>query len=65
MRFNGFEDDASVRCEVRIVRETDRALLVEQDGRQVWIPLSQIVDRDGESVTIPGWLAEERELEGG
>ncbi len=51
------------------VRETDKALLVQVDGLEVWIPKSQL--RDGTELkergdvgllVIPEWLAEEKGL---
>ncbi|MBI4145235.1 hypothetical protein HY493_03440 [Candidatus Woesearchaeota archaeon] len=62
------EDEFEV--EGTIVRETDKALCLEIDGEKVWIPKSQIRDglsgceEEGEVVclTIPFWLAEEKDL---
>jgi len=44
--------------------ETDRAKLFYIDGSKVWIPKSQIIDEDSDesTVTIPEWLAIEKEL---
>ena len=55
--------------DVTALRETEMALLCEIDGKQVWIPKSQIhedsevykMGTEGELV-IPQWLAEEKEL---
>ena len=48
------------------VRETVHARLLRIDGRDVWLPKSQIDDvaTDGENgtVSIPEWLAIEKEL---
>ena len=50
-----------------VVNETDRALFLKIEagalGRKVWIPKSQIVDRDDENVLVPRWLAEEKDLD--
>jgi len=51
----------------RKVKETDLAIQYDFgdnpfDPARVWIPKSQIVEDDGESITIPQWLAEEKEL---
>jgi len=54
----------------RIIRETEKALMVEIDGEEFWIPLSQIdeggfyyfpgdVDR---SIRITEWIAKEKGL---
>lgn len=59
------------RCQARAIRKSSSgaALLVEIDGKNHWIPQSQIHDDsevwkpgdDGELV-IPEWLAIEKEL---
>src|SRR5207249_6975883 len=54
-----------------VVRETDKALLLrlEEDGREVWVPLSQIADNDlyseGDrncSISVSQWFAEKEGL---
>jgi len=54
----------SLQGEVR--RETELAILFFDGSREVWIPKSQLEDRsvysDGVEITIPRWLAEEKEL---
>lgn len=48
----------------RIVKETDKAFLLSIDGDKVWIPKSQCeIDKDRKLITIPLWLAEEKEME--
>jgi hypothetical protein len=52
-----------------VIRQTDAALLVEIDGKQHWIPQSQIDDdsevweegQDGDLV-VSQWIAEQRGL---
>ena len=44
--------------------EQYRSILFKIDDDDVWLPRSQIVEFDNESVTIPRWLAEERDLDG-
>jgi hypothetical protein len=54
---------------VTVLRETEKAILCEIDGKQVWLPKSQIHDdsevykmgTEGELV-ISQWLAEEKDL---
>lgn len=62
--------DELARVEVeRVVRATAKALLVEVEGEEVWIPRSQIHD-DSEvwdeghegTLVIPLWLAAEKGL---
>ena len=48
-----------------IIRDDDRyaAILFAIDGAEIWLPRSQIdVDEDNQTVTLPEWLAIEREL---
>jgi hypothetical protein len=42
--------------------ETERALQFFDGERLVWLPLSQIEVNDDGTVTMPEWLAEEKEL---
>ena len=56
--------------EVRCLRETDKALLCDVDGEEVWIPKSQIQDDsevtekgDMGILAIPAWLADEKGLD--
>lgn len=51
------------------LRASEKALLCEVDGKQVWIPQSQILDdsevwkaADEGQLVIPMWLAEEKGL---
>lgn len=41
------------------------AVLFKIDDEEVWLPRSQITEFDGETVTIPGWLAKDRDLDPG
>ena len=49
-----------------IKRETDMAILFFDGEKERWIPKSQIIERyaysDSVEITIPVWLAEEKEL---
>lgn len=57
------------RGQAETIRETPKAILVEVEGEEFWIPKSQIDDesevwqddQEGELV-IPLWLAEEKGL---
>jgi hypothetical protein len=46
-----------------IARETDAAIMVRYDGREVWIPLSQVhsmmknIRPGNSSVTMAAWIA--------
>lgn len=54
----------------RILRETDKALLVEIDGEEVWLPLSQIegngygynVGDEGVGMSVTDFIAHEKGL---
>lgn len=47
----------------RLVRESVGGLawLIDDGNRQVWVPRSQ-VERDGDTFTMPEWLANEKGL---
>jgi len=63
-------DDKNVTIPGALVtRETDKALLVEVEGEQLWIPKSQVHDdsdvyQDGDhgDLVISRWIAEQKEL---
>lgn len=47
----------------RVVTETTKAVLLDFNGDEVWLPLSKIeLDTDSETVTMPFWLATEKGL---
>lgn len=54
---------------VEYVRETPAAILVIYDGENIWLPKSQISwigaaeEGDEIEVSIPRWLAEEKEMQ--
>jgi hypothetical protein len=64
----GFRDDDEVKpsnlidvgAEVR--RETDKAWLVFDGAREVWLPKSQCERNPDKTFTMPEWLAVEKEL---
>lgn len=53
---------------VTIIRETPDAILVNDGTVDAWIPKSQLLEEPEEQdggmveITIPGWLAEDKEL---
>ncbi len=59
---------------VTVVKSTDKALLVEVDGSEAWVPKSQLqqggtITEESEpgaegTLVVPRWLAEEKEFEG-
>lgn len=56
------DEPAYIECEVK--RSTEKALLVDVDGDEYWLPRSQIVDEGDGIVAIPQWLADKEGLEG-
>ncbi len=54
-----------------VLKATDKALLVEYDGEEVWPPLSQISEAEqyevGDkdvTISITAWLAKQKGIEG-
>ena len=59
-----------------VLRTSDKALLVEVDGSETWVPKSQLKGKgdgvlteeseqgDTGKLVLPRWLAEEKEFEG-
>lgn len=49
-----------------VIKETDLAILFFDGTKEIWLPKSQLEDRseysDGTEITIPAWLAEEKDL---
>lgn len=45
-----------------ILRKSAKANLYKIDDREVWIPISQIEDDNGEILVIPKWLADKNNL---
>ena len=52
-------DLVDIACELR--HETDQAWLIFDGTKEVWLPKSLVEFADGE-VTLPEWLAIEKEL---
>lgn len=46
----------------RIKHRTEKAILITKDGKDVWLPKSQIEINDDDTITLPEWLAIEKEL---
>lgn len=49
-----------IACEVR--RETERAWLIFDGEREVWLPKSQVENNGDGTFTLPDWLASEKGL---
>jgi len=46
----------------RVVRETDKAWLVNDGVREVWLPKSKAEKNSDGTFTLPDWLASEKGL---
>lgn len=45
----------------QVLRRTDRALLIDRNGRQAWLPASQ-VRWHAEGLWVPSWIADAKGL---
>lgn len=60
--------DKDIELRMRLVRETDRAMLVAGNGREEWIPRSLVAYRKREgfsdevTFTLPTWKVEKSDL---
>lgn len=57
---SGRSDLIDIAAELR--HETERAFLVFDGTRTVWLPKSQVEQNDDGTFTMPEWLAKEKEL---
>ena len=51
-----------VEIEASIIRETEKAWLLDDGSRQSWVPKSQYEDNGDGTFTLPQWLAERCEF---
>lgn len=61
------DEDEEVEIDVDVRHETDKAYLVYDGKREVWIPKSQITDKLVQKgkivqITLPEWLAKDKGL---
>jgi len=74
-RFDSYDDgrdDEGVEAVGKYVHHTQKALLVDIDGQEMWIPFSQIYEHDGNldyiqkhtkiNLVLSGWIAEQKGL---
>ena len=49
---------------VKFLRESDKAILIEIHDEEIWIPLSQVtdIDRDAGTITLTEWIAKQKNL---
>ncbi len=48
--------------EIEIIRETNKAVQIDFEGEEFWLPRSQTSDMSADELTIPTWLAKEKGL---
>ena len=48
--------------EARLIHETDKALLLDDGKRKVWVPKRLVEDNGDGTFTMPEWLAIDKEL---
>lgn len=54
---------------VTLGKETDKAILVTHEGKDIWMPLSQVEsmvrtkEKGGDEITISAWIAKEKGLQ--
>lgn len=51
-----------ITMELVLIHENDRAYLVGDGEREIWLPKSQVAHDGGDEFTMPEWLAIEKEL---
>lgn len=51
-----------VDLELQLKMETDKAYLVNDGDKDVWLPKSQVEHSENKVFTMPEWLAIEKEL---
>jgi hypothetical protein len=47
-----------------VLRETDKAYLLQIDNEEIWLPKSQVIDIGEEQVGLKPWIAEQKGLKG-
>jgi len=55
------QDTDNVVLNTQIKRETEKAILIEYSGKDVWLPKSQICVKDG-AILIAAWLADKHNI---
>lgn len=60
VKSNGRSDLVDIDCE--IIGETERAIRIDDGSKTCWLPRSLSEINDDGTVTIPEWLAMDREL---
>lgn len=48
----------------KVVKLSDKAILLIIDDEEVWLPRSQITEMTEETVTVTKWIADEKGLDG-
>lgn len=62
-RFVGADTETHTLTGVNIMRDQDKAILVEIAADvEIWLPKSQIKSIDGDTIVITGWIARKKGL---
>ena len=65
-KLGGSEEPVEIPHDGVLVDEDQhKSILFDIDGEEVWLPRTEIVEQDDNTVTIPRWLAEDRDLDAG
>lgn len=65
-----FDDADYEKFVVKLIHETEKAILVEYDDQEIWLPKSQLDDfdefvyqeKDIITIEVADWLVEEKEM---
>ena len=56
------KDHARLQTPAKVVRETTRAVLIESDGQEMWLPKSQATVTGGYAIAVSDWAHREKGL---
>jgi len=51
-----------IEFSVKLVRETEKAWLIDDGTQELWVPKSQTEWIDEDTIAMPEWLAKDKEL---
>lgn len=57
------KDHARLQTPAKVVKETDRAVQIDADGQNVWLPKSQATVIDGYAVAVSDWARQNKGLQ--
>ena len=56
------KDPKLVDLEFVLLFETEKAYHISVDGKEAWVPKSQCEDNGDGTITMPEWIAKDKEL---